>query len=737
MPIQIKRHSEKLDITTPRLIISLVFRPFNVRVYDHEGHLLTQDNPKCSATVKGESIQVHRKIPPGTPVLGLGDQHGEMDRAGKLHPFEMQEASKEQLKKHENPQIVFPVFFYKGKDHAVGIFLDNPQKAKIDLRGVKKGDYSLETENKNLDYYILIGEDFEEVSRSLSLLIGNSAFPPRWSLEIMKGLESKLEKKPFLDQFNKVREEFLLTSSLITHQPDKDPTGFWDERPLNLLKSFRRSDEIPHFLLEMNQSMKLNDLKEDEREELVHQGAFIETELESGKAKVSTKKKVVLDPFYDAGHDFLSRKLKPLLSKDLRGIEINDPYPHWDCKNINDAKVRCIQEIIAEDGESVEKLVHYVEAKNLLGYMPNGLIQNLFRFSLDLQPEQRPLIVTTSGYAGVQRYAVLRLMHESLAWKDLIPYLSRILSLNISGAPLICADIEISKGFDEELISQQIMMLSFVPLIRLKLSKGHDLAEILESETFIDTLEYTFQLRESWLPYLYQLTCRSHEEGLPILNPVLYCFPEWDKANKATDQFLVGSHVMVAPFVKAKASQRTVELPPGLWADANTFSVIEGPASITVEKGDAPLPMFFREGAMVPTYDTSSEIMDRTIVVTFFPKPELISEADLYDDDGDSNKYQSQQRACVQMKLSGTKKGYVLKLSRRQGRMNPSWSSYLLRFIHSRLDIQRVVYNRTELTYFTSIDELCESKMGFFLDDELEMLFIKVPYEREGGVIRF
>jgi hypothetical protein len=27
--------------------------------------------------------------------------------------------------------------------------------------------------------------------------------------------------------------------------------------------------------------------------------------------------------------------------------------------------------------------------------------------------------------------------------------------------------------------------------------------------------------------------------------------------------------------------------------------------------------------------------------------------------------------------------------------------------------------------------------MGFFLDDEMEMLFVKIPYEREGGVVRF
>jgi|SaaInlStandDraft_1057018.scaffolds.fasta_scaffold01201_8 alpha-glucosidase len=737
VPIQIKRHPEKLDITTPRLIISLVFRPFNIRIYDHEGHLLTQDNPKCSVTIKGDKIQAHKKCPPKTPILGMGDVSGPMDRSGKSFPFEMSKASADNLKKHENPQIIYPVGYYKGKDHAVGFFLDNPHKALIDFRLSEKGNFSMETENQNMDYYIMIGEDFEEISRSVSLLIGNSALPPRWSLEIMKGLESPLENQTFLNQFNRIREEFLVTSSLITHQPPKDSTGFWDERPHELLKSFRRADEIPHFLLEMDQKISTQHLDKEQYSQLLEENAFVETQLGSGKAKSLPGQNVFIDPFYDAGMSFIKERLAPLYDHDLRGLEISDPCPPWTRTNISDASVRCVQEIIAEDGESVEKLIHEIDAKHLLGYMPNGLSQGLFQVSKKIRPELRPLLVSTCGYAGIQRYSILRLLHSNLGWKDLPLYLSRLLSLNISGAPLLCADIELGKKFDDDLISHQILMLAFVPLIRLKLDPELDLQKLLESDTFIDTLEFAFGLREAWLPYLYQLTWRAHEEGLPILHPILYFFEDWEPAKEILDQYMLGSGVLVAPFMEPKSRQRTVHLPPGLWADSQTFQVYEGPCQLSVDHEATSLPIYFREGAIVPTYETQTDGLDRAIVVTFFPKNDLIAESFLYDDDGDSNNYQQQQHANIQLKLSSTKKGYVLKLARRQGRLNPSWSSYLLRFIHSRLDIQRVVYNRTELVYYTSLEELSEAKMGFYLDDELEMLYIKVPYEREGGVVRF
>ncbi|MBF0196217.1 MAG: DUF4968 domain-containing protein [Planctomycetes bacterium] len=734
VPLQIKRHSEKLDITTPKLIISLVFRPFRIRIYDHEGHLLCQDHPKCSATFRGMGITAHKKAPPSSVYTGLGDYPGPIDRAGNLYNFEM---NKDSQGNEVNPQLLFPYFAYRCKDHAIGFFIDNPNKCSVDLRASHKGDFSLSSDNGNLDYYFIIGEDIDAVTRGLTLLIGNPTLPPRWTLEIMKSLETSLDNKVFLDKYNTIREEFLLTSSVLAAQPNEDTAGFGDERPLNLLNSFKRSDQIPHFMLEVDQKTAIDKLSKKSLSRLSNNGTFVESyKGKKGAVEIVDDKYVYMDPFHDAGLSYMDEHLNPLYEKNLRGVELHNPSPPWGRKSIQGAMVRCIQEIVAEDGDSIEKLIHDIDASALIGYMPNGLAKGVFSTHTKATPELRPLLVTTSGYAGIQRYSALRLLHGQFDWEDIPKYLTRILNLNISGAPLICTDIEIDKGFNEDLICRQIYALAFVPLIRLKLLKNHDLDGMLSSEKFIDALEFLFNLRESWLPYLYQLMWLAHTEGTPILYPGVYFFPEWESLPEAENIYFVGEHIMVAPYLDRENS-RTIKLPQGEWADAHTYEVYSGGDVLEYNEEDTPLPMFFKEGSILPRYDTTLPGMERTISIIFFSKSDTPSEAEIYDDDGDTVKYASDLHSRVQMRLSSTKKGFVLKIARRMGRQNPSWSSYMLSFVKSRLDIQKVIYNRVELEYYMSQEELCEAKQGFFLDDEKELLLVKIPYEREGGVVRF
>ena len=186
VPLQIKKHQEKLDITTPRMIISIVFRPFNIRVYDHDGHLLSQDNPRNAVVFKGPRIIVNKKCPAGVPFLGLGDIGGPLDRSGKLHRLELQQDTEKDLKAHVNPRLVFPLFCHPGKEVACGYFLDNATSSLIDLRRTNTGEVAMATDDGELDYYWVIGKDIDEVNLTK---VSSSSLTPKGFMDALKQIE--------------------------------------------------------------------------------------------------------------------------------------------------------------------------------------------------------------------------------------------------------------------------------------------------------------------------------------------------------------------------------------------------------------------------------------------------------------------------------------------------------------------------------------------------------------------
>ncbi|MGW2785691.1 glycoside hydrolase family 31 protein [Streptomyces populi] len=117
-------------------------------------------------------------------------------------------------------------------------------------------------------------------------------------------------------------------------------------------------------------------------------------------------------------------------------------------------------------------------------------------------------------------------------------------------------------------------------------------------------MEKYLRLRERLKPYLLEVMREAHEEGLPVMRPLLLEFPGDQAAWSVDDAYLLGPDLLVAPVLTAGATARTAYLPAGArWTDAWTGTSYEGGAAVTV---DAPLdriPLFLRDGARLPVAD--------------------------------------------------------------------------------------------------------------------------------------
>jgi alpha-glucosidase len=84
-----------------------------------------------------------------------------------------------------------------------------------------------------------------------------------------------------------------------------------------------------------------------------------------------------------------------------------------------------------------------------------------------LRPDQRPFIITRSGYAGIQRYATMWTGDNTCTWESLALSLPMFESLGLSGEPFVGADIPGFRGTaDGELMVRWYEAAFLAPLCR-------------------------------------------------------------------------------------------------------------------------------------------------------------------------------------------------------------------------------------------------------------------------------
>ena len=115
------------------------------------------------------------------------------------------------------------------------------------------------------------------------------------------------------------------------------------------------------------------------------------------------------------------------------------------------------------------------------------------------------------------------------------------------------------------------------------------------------------------LPYLWQMAQEASSHGTPIMRPLALGWPDFEPGWSATDQYMLGDRLVVAPIIVAGATTRQVALPGGKWfrlrwgqADAPqpaTGAVIEVAAAggeVSADVAVDDIAMFVPAGTVLP-----------------------------------------------------------------------------------------------------------------------------------------
>jgi alpha-D-xyloside xylohydrolase len=273
------------------------------------------------------------------------------------------------------------------------------------------------------------------------------------------------------------------------------------------------------------------------------------------------------------------------------------------------------------------------------------------------RPDERPFILTRSGFGGLQRASAAVWSGDTAArWDDLRNQISAGVNLSMSGLPNWTHDIggfavedrysrEQPKAQAEwrELNLRWFQFGAFSPLFRSHGEFPHrEIYEISANDPAMQaSMIWYDKLRYRLLPYIYTLAADTTLKGGSIIRGLVMDFQADRKTWGIADEYLFGREFLVAPITIFQARSRQVYLPAGAdWYDFNSGAYLKGGQTINAAAPYDRMPLFVRAGSILPTGPeimNTSEQPDGPIVLHVFTGAD--GKFSLYEDDGVSEAY--------------------------------------------------------------------------------------------------
>ena len=181
-------------------------------------------------------------------------------------------------------------------------------------------------------------------------------------------------------------------------------------------------------------------------------------------------------------------------------------------------------------------------------------------------------------------------------------------------------------------------------------NKGVFLDNAAEVEAGIRKL---LNLRMSLVPYLYAAFAAYNREGIPPFRALVMDYPNDKNVFNIPDEYLIGESILAAPLT-GDATGRKVYLPEGSWYNFNDNTKYEGGREYQVNTANDELPIFIKEGAILPLAKPVEFIAPNTVFdITCRVYGTVPAKTTLFEDDGTS--YNFEKGRCLTWELSSEK----------------------------------------------------------------------------------
>jgi len=193
-----------------------------------------------------------------------------------------------------------------------------------------------------------------------------------------------------------------------------------------------------------------------------------------------------------------------------------------------------------------------------------------------------------------------------------------------------------------------------------------------------------------------------------------------------SNQAMLGPWLMAAPVLDEAVETRQTVFPTGRWYDYYSSAIIDGPTTMNRTVGLGGLPLYVREGAILPRRSLvqwTTEAPIQILTLDLYPADEP-SQFNLYEDDGLSPAHLDGDYAETHYELQRTEEGARLVVGARAGDFHVEPRQLILQLHRVDGPATAVRVGETALPQLNSLAEWEAATSGWFYD--LDALALRV-----------
>lgn len=611
----------------------------DLAIAELEGHTVGKDEEKT------DSVTIIKKLGKDDAIYGLGDKPGCLNKRGYSYVNWNTDDPAPHVDSFKSLYKSIPFFIVLGDEYCYGIFADNTYKTTFDFGFENTDYYFVEHEKGELDYYFMPGNDMAEVVGLYTSLTGTTPLYQRWiygSHQSRWGYYTQDEVLDIADKFRKLDIpcdvihmdiDYMNGYRVFTFDDKKFPDvkGLSEklaDRGVKLISIIDPGVKKDEDYFMYKEGMEMDAFAHDTDGSVYENAVWPGTSVFPDFTKQSVR-------------SWWGDKTKILLEHGISGI--------WNDMNEPASFNGPLPDDVQFEYGAHEK-VHNIYGHFMAKATYEGLAKN--------DGGKRPFVLTRAAYAGSQKYCGGWTGDNHSIWAHIALSLEQVCNLSVSGLAMCGSDIG---GFGSdttpELLVRFYEAAVFVPFFRNHSAMGTRRQEPWQfDETTIDAVRKTVKLRYRFIPYIYDLAHECEKTGAPIVRPLVYEYPEDKHVRNISDEYMLGSFVLVAPVIAPGKEAREVYLPDGDWYDYYTGEKYSGGRYILA---DAPLdkvPVFIKAGAIIPVADgeirsTEDITEDKISILTYPGKGSFVH----YQDDNETFAYRDGAYNAVEYTLDGDK----------------------------------------------------------------------------------